>query len=233
MPAGQAFRPFGTDHLVILALTGLAALGLALSGRPTGREEDVWIRRALAAVLAGNEAVAFVAAAQHGVVRVPLQLCDLATGLSVWALLSLRPRVCELAFFWGVAGSLQAVLTPDLQRGFPDYWWVKFFLGHCLVVLSAVYLAATGRVGASHAGVWRAWGWTNAYALTAGAVNWTSGTNYGYLARKPMQPSLLDYFGPWPYYILVMEAAALGSFYLYRGLLRCGCARGGRPPRSA
>lgn len=232
MPVGHGFTPFGADHLLMLALTGLAALGLALSGRPTAREQDVWLRRALAAVLAGNEIVAFVVAAQQGVVRAPLQLCDLATGLSVWALLSLRPRVCELAYFWGLAGSLQAVLTPDLREGFPGFWWLKFFLGHGLVVLSAVYLASTGRVAVTHAGVWRAWGWTNVYALAAGTVNWASGTNYGYLARKPMQPSLLDYFGPWPYYILVMEAAALGSFYLYRGLLVCGRLRGRRLQRS-
>jgi hypothetical integral membrane protein (TIGR02206 family) len=225
MPAGAGFTPFGLDHLLVLVLTGLAALGLALTGRPMGREEDAWVRRAMAAVLLGNEAAAFAVAAQHGAVRVPLQLCDLATGLCVWALLSLRPRVCELAFFWGLAGSLQAVLTPDLRQGFPDFWWLKFFLGHSLVVLSAVYLAATGRVAAGHAGVWRAWGWTNAYALAVGALNAAWGTNYGYLARKPSQPSLLDYFGPWPYYILVMEAAALASFYLYAGLLRLGPRR--------
>ena len=30
-----------------------------------------------------------------------------------------------------------------------------------------------------------------------------------------MQPSLLDFFGPWPWYILALEAAALASFFLY------------------
>jgi hypothetical integral membrane protein (TIGR02206 family) len=142
-------------------------------------------------------------------------LCDLALLATVWALVSLRPLVCEVAYFWGLAGSLQAVLTPDLQQAFPDYWWVKFFISHCGVVLSAVYLAVTGRIQPTQRTVWKLFGMTNLYALTVGGVNWLFGTNFGYLAHKPAQPSLLDAFGPWPYYIVGMELAALASFYLY------------------
>jgi hypothetical integral membrane protein (TIGR02206 family) len=91
---------------------------------------------------------------------------------------------------------------------------VKFFVTHCGVVLSVIYLAVTGRVAPTQRSIWRVWALTNVYAAIAGLVNWTFGTNYGYLASKPTQPSLLDYFGPWPWYILVMEAVALASFYL-------------------
>ena len=144
-------------------------------------------------------------------------MCDLALVVTVVALWTLRPRLTELAYFWGLAGSLQAVLTPDLRDAFPSYWWWKFFVTHSGMVLGVVYLAATNRVRLSGESIWRVWGWTNAYALTAGLLNWMFGTNYGYLAHKPSQPSLLDYFGPWPYYILVVEAVALLSFYVYYG----------------
>ena len=166
-------------------------------------------------MLLANELAGWGLAALQGVIRVPLQLCDLALFLTVWALLSLKPTVSELAYFWGLAGSLQAMLTPDLRYGFPDYWWVKFFITHCGVVLSVIYLAVTGRVRPTHQSIWKVWGLTNVYALAAGIANWAFGTNYGYLARKPVQPSLLDRCGPWPYYILAMEAVALLSFYLY------------------
>jgi hypothetical integral membrane protein (TIGR02206 family) len=82
------------------------------------------------------------------------------------------------------------------------------------VVLSVIYLAVTGRVAPTPRSIWRVWGWTNAYAAAVGLINWVAGANYGYLAHKPMQPSLLDYLGPWPYYILAMEAVALASLYL-------------------
>ena len=213
---GQAgsFTLWGPDHLTMLGLTigGIAAL--LISRQRLGRPHDVSLRRAIAIVLFGNEFVAWVWAAVQGVARIPLQLCDLALLLTAAALWSLRPRVCELAYFWGIVGSSQAILTPDLQRSFPDYWWLKFFATHCGVVLSVVYLAVSGRVRLTSQSVWRVWGLTNLYAAIVGVINWATGTNYGYLERKPMQPSLLDAFGPWPIYIIVMEVAAVALFSL-------------------
>lgn len=215
IPASAGFVPWGTDHQAVLLVTALTACALIVGRRRLRAADDRWLRRGLAAALVANELTAWVAASAHGVVRVPLQLCDLALFATVWALLSLRRSVAEVAYFWGLAGSLQAVLTPDLAEPFPSYWWMKFFVGHCGIVLSVVYLAVTGRVAPSPRSVWRLWLWTNVYAAVIGLVNWGFGTNYGYLARKPMQPSLLDSFGPWPYYIVVMEVAALLSFCLY------------------
>ena len=50
----------------------------------------------------------------------PLALCDVA--LIVAAIACWWPRwnlVVELTYFWGLAGTLQAVATPDLSAGFP------------------------------------------------------------------------------------------------------------------
>ena len=208
------FVLFGTGHLAILFALTLAAVGLVLGRRSSARRNDRRVRQLLAALLAGNELFSWVIAAVQGQMRIPLQLCDVALWLIVWALLGGGRPARELAYFWGVAGSVQAVLTPDVRAALTSYWTVKFFLGHGGIILSAVYLAVTGRIRPTHRSVWLAWGWTNVYAVTVGYLNGLFGTNYGFLAHKPTQPSLLDYFGPWPYYILVMEVAALLSFYL-------------------
>jgi hypothetical integral membrane protein (TIGR02206 family) len=210
----RGFVPFGPDHQAVLVATAVIAVALVLSRRHLRQANDRWVRRVMAAGLMGNELVAWGISAAHGQVWLPLQLCDLALFATAWALIRPQWLVAELAYFWGLAGSLQAVLTPDLREPFPSYWWVRFFLGHCGIVLSAVYLAAKGWVQPTARSVWRVWLLTNGYAAVAGMANWMFGTNYGYLARKPMHPSLLDHLGPWPYYILGMELAALVSFYL-------------------
>ena len=209
------FVLFGPAHLAVVFVTVTAVVALISNRRRLQAAEDQWARRVVSAGLLGNELVSWVVGLVQGHGRIPFQLCDLALVMTVWGLWSLRRSVSELAYFWGLAASLQAVLTPDLREPFPTYWWVKFFAGHCGIVLGAVYLGATGRVQPTGRSIWRVWGWTNLYAAAAGALNGMLGTNFGYLAHKPAHPSLLDHFGPWPYYIVGLELVGLLSFYLY------------------
>lgn len=215
MPMRRPFVLWGADHLMVLGMLAAGVVLVLTIGRRLPARADRRLRHAIAIALGLNEALSWFLATAAGEVRIPLQLCDLALFFAVWSLWSPRAWRCELAYFWAMAGSVQAIATPDLAHGFPDYWWIKFFVGHVGVVLSVVYLAATGRVTATHRSIWRVWAWSNAYAAAAGLLNWGFGTNYGYLARKPVQPSLLDYFGPWPWYILAIEILALASFYAY------------------
>ena len=61
----------------------------------------------------------------------------------------------------------------------------------------------------------RAWIALNLLAGVAALVNWALGTNYLYLGGKPAGASLLDWLGPWPWYLLSVEALALFSFALW------------------
>jgi uncharacterized membrane protein YwaF len=54
----------------------------------------------------------------------------------------------------------------------------------------------------------------NVYAAAIAAFDTVFRTNYFYLCRKPVNPSLLDYMGPWPLYILTGEAVAVLLFWL-------------------
>jgi len=54
----------------------------------------------------------------------------------------------------------------------------------------------------------------NAYGLAVGTMDAITGWNYGYLCRKPSQPSLLDFLGPWPWYLLSLEAIGFVSFLI-------------------
>jgi uncharacterized membrane protein YwaF len=43
-------------------------------------------------------------------------------------------------------------------------------------------------------------------------INFWLDANDFYLVEKPVNPSILDYFGPWPWYILVTEGLAFVFF---------------------
>jgi uncharacterized membrane protein YwaF len=56
--------------------------------------------------------------------------------------------------------------------------------------------------------------WGNAYLLLSLVVNLGLGTNFGFTARKPVNPSLLDHLGPWPFYLLGMQVLGALLFSL-------------------
>jgi hypothetical integral membrane protein (TIGR02206 family) len=65
---------------------------------------------------------------------------------------------------------------------------------------------------------WRSYGrvliWSNVYMLFVGIVNALIGSNYMFIAHKPETASLIDVLGPWPWYILALEAIGFVLFLL-------------------
>jgi hypothetical integral membrane protein (TIGR02206 family) len=51
--------------------------------------------------------------------------------------------------------------------------------------------------------------WTNIYMVAVFILNQVIGSNYLFIAHKPETPSLIDLLGPWPWYILALEAIGL------------------------
>ncbi len=200
-----SFDLFGTGHFFVLGLLLFFSISLFVWRERLSGRWDKYFRWGLAGGLIVAGASGWAYATALGYLVIPLNLCDVALTAGVIGLLTLHQGACHLVYFWGLAGSLQAVLTPDLNLGFPSFRCVQFFASHAGVVLTAVYLAATGRIRPTWSTVTRIWLITNVYIAMVGLVNWIYGTNFGYLAEKPAHPSLLDFFGPWPYYIASIE----------------------------
>lgn len=212
--SAPVFQPFRWDHIAVLAFGVVATLVLVFWGRGIRRiRNDRAVRYSVASVLALTGGAAWARNVAAGLIVFPFHLCDVALATMVWALVRPKDRlVSELAFYWAFAGSTQAILTPDLVQAFPSFRWISFFLLHLGLILSAVYLSVRGHLVLCPASIGRAWISTNIYAAIAGLLNWKLGTNFGFLARKPVNPSILDYLGPWPYYIIACEGIALVLF---------------------
>lgn len=211
------FVLLGVQHLAALAVVALLCALTAAAVRSSDPRGRAWVGRLIGAAFVVYVAITYRALwrargllAAHDL---PLELCDLVTGLCVVSCFSRHRPSFELAYFWGLAGTAQALLTPDLSAGFPSWWFIQFFTGHGLVIVAITYGLAVGLRPAP--GGWlRALAAINAYLLVVGAIDHAFGWNYGYLCQKPGQPSLLDHLGPWPWYILSLEGIAAASFIL-------------------
>ena len=145
--------------------------------------------------------------------NLPLHLTDVVTIVAVLALWTRRPLLVELTWFWGLTASLQAVLTPDLGSAeFPELLWWTFFITHSGAVVAAVMLVVGCGITPRSGAVRRAFAATLLVAAAAAIANLITGGNYMWLREKPEAGSLLDYLGPWPWYI---GSAALLALLLF------------------
>jgi hypothetical integral membrane protein (TIGR02206 family) len=213
------FVPFGIAHLVAIAFP--VAVGIALARQIRARHEGraaLCIRIALSAAILLLAGWVLLEAARGGWLSLelvlPLHLCDLALLLAVYALLARSQPVAEVLWFWAGAGTILAMVTPDVSRGFPDPQFLVFFGLHGLVVASAIVLVFGLGLRPRNGAARRAFLLTAAYAAIVGAVNAILGTNFLFLCRKPAVPTLLDAFGPWPVYIVVAAGLAFVLFHL-------------------
>ena len=145
--------------------------------------------------------------------NLPLHLTDVVTIVAVLALWTRRPLLVELTWFWGLTASLQAVLTPDLGSAeFPELLWWTFFITHSGAVVAAVMLVIGCGITPRPGAVKRVFVATLVVAVAAAIGNLLTGGNYMWLREKPEAGSLLDYLGPWPWYI---GSAALLALLLF------------------
>jgi len=230
------FVLFGPAHLAVLAAVAAAAAGLPwlLRRRRALRGPA---RACLALVLVGLTGLYLVSVSRLGPLSIwdvmPLHLCDFLILVALFAVATLNETACELLYFWGGTGTLLATITPDLVFGWPDWRFLVYFGLHGAVVVTASCVAFAldrpPRPGAAR----RVFRLTNAYAAVVAVVDVVWGMNFLYLRGKPSVPTLLDRLGPWPLYLVVVEALALGLFLLLEAPLRLLPAARLRPRRSA
>jgi len=210
----SGFHTFGLQHLVAVGIVLGSSIGLACAARAakSARFERVvrWVLAVGCPAFLAFEATCFLWAWEMPLHYVlPLHLCDVSILIAPVVLLTANRYAFELLYFWGIGGALQAIATPTLTRGFPALTCVVFFLGHGLIIASALHATVVMRLRPTPWSILRVWLLTNAYALLMIPVNLALDTNYLFIMRKPWTPSALDLMGPWPWYLAVLDVAAL------------------------
>ena len=91
-----------------------------------------------------------------------------------------------------------------------------FFTGHGLELTGVTYATIVMGFRPNPASITRAIWATAVYASIIMPLNYLLDLNYLYLRHKPEQPTLIDFLGPWPWYIFSLAVLAiLASIVLY------------------
>jgi hypothetical integral membrane protein (TIGR02206 family) len=217
--AEPRFVRFGPDHVLALLAVAVATTAalLYVRRRPDGtgaRRLALAVAAALPALWAAENVVAWAEGWLTWQVGLPLHLCDISLILAFVGLLTRRVAVVEPLYFYALAGTIPALLTPELDEGFPSFRFFIYFLPHGLTVLSMLVLVFGFRLKPRPGAWWRAFVLLNAIALSVTGVNLWLDTNFLYLRAKPQDPTPFDWFGPWPFYILTLEVVFLATFFL-------------------
>ncbi|MFY9560618.1 MAG: TIGR02206 family membrane protein [Terriglobales bacterium] len=208
------FRPL---HLAILAAIPMAAAVLAAATRRYP-SSALATRIALATILTADGLIWYLYRYYAQGVRfpeiLPLELCDASFWLTIAALLTLEEHTFDLAYYWGLAGSGMAVLTPYLRAPLHTFQSFQYFTGHALLLIGVLYLVWTRQARPRARSWWFALWTLNVYGVLVAVVDFLGGTNFMYLRLKPASSSLFDVLGPWPWYILGADLVALVLFRL-------------------
>lgn len=210
---GPAFVLFGPPHLAALFVIILLNLGL-LRFKYTTETTRHRLRWTMAIILWLNEIGWHIwnyATGQWSIqTMLPLHLCSVLVWMGGLALVTRNYSIYEFMYFMGIAGALQALLTPDIgMYGFPHYRFWQTYISHGLIVTAAIYMTVVEGFRPTWKSMGHVFVWTNGYMGIVFVINMLIGSNYLFIARKPDTASLLDVLPAWPYYIAYIEIIGL------------------------
>jgi hypothetical integral membrane protein (TIGR02206 family) len=189
-----------TVTVIVIAIATLVAAARLRPGRWTGAAAVV-----LGLVILGNELGWWVWEAVHHSFDIgqdlPLFPCDVIAFVAPIALWWRNRLAVELTYFWGIAGTANGVISPDISNHFPDYQFLQYNLQHGAIPAAALFLVVGLGITPRPWAVAKALGLAAALMFVDAFANLLTGGNYMFLRQVPPGQNLLDLFGPWPWYI--------------------------------
>lgn len=147
----------------------------------------------------------------------PLHLCEISSILVIPLFIFENQIIFEIEYFLGIGSVLQALITPSLGYDFPHIIYFQFFFYHGIVIISTTYYIVLNKFKISFLSMIRAFFILNIIGFSVLGLNGILKSNYMFLCEKPLTPSLLDFLGPWPVYLIFIDLLGLINcliFYL-------------------
>ena len=219
--SGEPFHLFGPKHLLFLAIVLVIVLWLLIGWKNPSEKGKHRARYLMAATLFIWEGAWHLWSLWTGTwtitYNLPLHICSIMVWLSIYMLITKNQRIYEFAYFIGLAGALQPLLTPE--AGIYGLWHfraLQTLIVHGTLVIAPIYMTTKEGFRPTWGSFLRVGIGTNIYMVIIHFINLSIGSNYLFTVSKPPTTSLLDVLGPWPLYLLSMEAIGfILFFFLY------------------
>ena len=145
----------------------------------------------------------------------PLHLCPIVIILSIFMMFFHSEVLFQPVYFWSI-GAFFAILTPDIRDGMGNFASQSFFITHFFILFSTAYAFVHFRFRPTKAGFLCSFFLLVTLAFIMYFVNNKLGTNFLYVNHPPVTKSLMDFMGPWPYYIFSLAGIDIAiSFFMY------------------
>ena len=213
------FETFSSAHIITLVIGFSLIAALILYGKRSAPKQ-----RHATAILAFCNLISYPFALYawrdypHSLDNdLPFHLCDVAAFVAGAALITRKPILLTLTYFWGLAATTQALITPAVEYGPPTLPFIHFFFQHFVIVAAALYIPIVLK--------WRPeQPWLKSplkvlvisigYQCFALIINHFLKTNFAFASHVPENPTLINHLGPWPVYLFAMQGLALVFFLI-------------------
>lgn len=224
----RAFETFGLPHCAALAATVAASIYMVRLNRSTtvGAERkhstNVFLGIVLIIAVTLDPILTWLRySEQPGVAArlvletaLPLYLCDVVSLVLACALIGKNQRYAEMGYLWGIAGTVQGLITPTLYFSWDTPEYYAFFAQHGGVPVAALALAYGTTMRPQEGAFKRAIFWSWVYMVVVYTLNRLLGANYGFLNAKPTVGTLFDYMGPYPWCLITLQFVAFTFYFL-------------------
>lgn len=230
----QEFIFFSAQHLIPIAICLAVIIGMVIFLKKKDSDRANAIARwVISAVLIIDEIILNLWHVGIGDWRIGYNLLFHMCGLSILTLPimlltkneKLKQFLFEMNFFWGLAGAMQAMLTPDIGHfGFPHFRYFSFFISHFGIWAAIFYqLFVEGDRPKGWGSVFKTVGFTLLLLIPVGFLNWLAQFlppyevgNYFFMTYPPVDGSVIDlfvaWFGPAPWYMIGVTLMAVIMF---------------------
>ena len=218
----QPFVILGTSHLVTLIIILCLAIFFprAYKDKPVYQKENVAKVLGISIILLELIKPFIWNYMDYPWIRLlPIHMCSLSGFFIGVFLLTKRRLFFEVAFFWGIGGGINALITPDVTLTFPDTKYILFFLGHGLLLVNIGYACIALNNRPTFESVKNGILFSMAILPVIYLINLLLGppANYWYLGAKPTEgQSIMDFFPDPPLHIpLLIIIGALLFLLIY------------------